>query len=64
MTPEQEKAQAEYDAAFRVLSDSQLNGSSRPLNARRGYEQRYGIAYKKLVTLGVQPRLRARYRSW
>lgn len=55
MTEEVEKAESALAAAFKQLGT--------PTNVNKGQEAKYGVAYQRLVTLGVRPQLRAKYRG-
>lgn len=55
MTDEQKRAQAEYEAAFRALAQVKPNDN--------GSEQAYGVAYQRLVMLGMAMPLKKKYRG-
>ncbi len=55
MTEEQKAAQAAYNAATKKLQDCMPND--------RGAEQRFGLAYKRLVEVGLALPIKRKYRA-
>ena len=49
----------EYLDALKKLTGM---GSGHPLSMRRNLEQRYALAYQKMVKLGQAPQIRGKYR--
>lgn len=54
------KMLGEYDAATTGLAKF---SSSNPLGMRRNAEQKFAIAYQKLVKAGLRQQVRAKYRK-
>lgn len=59
MTEEQENAIKDYERAHKALCDYGLKSGG----IAKGYEQKRGQAYKRLVALGLAPKLRKKYQG-